>query len=502
MPITGPTATLEAGDTGTELRVVSSTATLPPPLRIHLAARAAGPVGGESDFSAEHIVVWGDTLFAIAARYGSTLSTLLELNALQNPDRLEVGQRLKLPGEPVDTTPGRRLLPDHLLYRSGSARDFDIAHFIASQPGRLRDLSSVIVSRGRAGETIETRYPAGQIIERVSLEYSVDPRLLLALLDYRAGLLSEPGGDDSLQLYPFISMENGAGINRAGLYAQLSWMADQLNYGFYSAKYRGRTTLEFADGSRLQFHPDLNPGSIALQHALAQFSDIETWRRDIGEAGFAASYRRYFGDPFAVSAPDAAAPLNQPQLQLPFRQGEIWRFTGGFHGGWGNGSAWSAIDFAPPFEEDRPYACFTSSVPLTAVARGIIARLDDGVVVLDLDMDGDEASGWTILYLHITRLDSLREGQVVNAGEALGYTSCLGGYSTATHLHIARRYNGEWIPADCPACADPPPPFVIGGWRVVGLPGQLYQGYLLHQTTNRSVLAEQGRDTNINAISW
>ena len=66
----------------------------------------------------------------------------------------------------------------------------------------------------------------------------------------------------------------------------------------------------------------------------------------------------------------------------------------------------------------------------------MIARLDEGVVILDLDGDGDEGSGWTLLYLHITRHDALAEGQPVEAGNILGYASCLGGYSTATHLHL------------------------------------------------------------------
>ena len=79
-----------------------------------------------------------------------------------------------------------------------------------------------------------------------------------------------------------------------------------------------------------------------------------------------------------------------------------------------------------------------------------------------------------------------------------------GGFSTATHLHIARRYNGEWLPADCNRCpvgADAPP-FVMSGWKVVGLGSQLYQGFLVNIRDNRSVIAEQGRHTDVNTISW
>jgi hypothetical protein len=74
--------------------------------------------------------------------------------------------------------------------------------------------------------------------------------------------------------------------------------------------------------------------------------------------------------------------------------------------------------------------------------------------------------------------------------------------SNGTHVHIARRYNGEWLPADCSAC--PPentvPPFVLGGWTVYGLAGQEYQGYLAQNGERRT--AEQGRQAADNLISW
>jgi len=189
-------------------------------------------------------------------------------------------------------------------------------------------------------------------------------------------------------------------------------------------------------------------------------------------------------------------------LTLPFAKGEVWRFTGGFHGGWGNGSAWAAIDFAPPVPEGG--LCYVSSFPTTAVAAGEIVRLGEGLVILDLDGDGNEGSGWTILYLHIDHHDALQAGQAVAAGNILGYASCLGGIATATHLHIARRYNGEWIPADCNRCRFDvtAPPFVMSGWRVVGLGSQLYQGFMVRTADNRNAVAAQGRHSDINAISW
>jgi len=40
----------------------------------------------------------------------------------------------------------------------------------------------------------------------------------------------------------------------------------------------------------------------------------------------------------------------------------------------------------------------------------------------------------------------------------IGYPSCEGGEVTGTHVHIARKYNGEWILADGPLA------FNFEGW--------------------------------------
>jgi len=132
----------------------------------------------------------------------------------------------------------------------------------------------------------------------------------------------------------------------------------------------------------------------------------------------------------------------------------------------------------------------------------VIARTDEGTVILDLDGDGDESTGWTILYLHMAAQDRIAEGVAVSTGDRIGRPSCEGGFSNGTHMHIARRYNGEWIPAYCENCppGQPRPPFVLDGWTVVGLVGQEYQGYMMKGNDRR--IAEQGRLITENRVSW
>ncbi|WP_448333561.1 LysM peptidoglycan-binding domain-containing protein [Streptomyces sp. DSM 41534] len=50
--------------------------------------------------SATYTVKKGDTLSGIAKQYKTTVAALVKLNGLKDPDRLSVGQKLKLPGTP------------------------------------------------------------------------------------------------------------------------------------------------------------------------------------------------------------------------------------------------------------------------------------------------------------------------------------------------------------------------------------------------------------------
>src|SRR5690606_29703099 len=120
------------------------------------------------------------------------------------------------------------------------------------------------------GSSFDELLTATEVVERVAREYSIDPRILLTLLEYRAGWLSNPVPLPELITHPLISIENTPGINRSGLYRQLSWAADQLNSAYYGWKYRNVRILEVA-GSRFLYDIELNPASVSLQYFLSRF---------------------------------------------------------------------------------------------------------------------------------------------------------------------------------------------------------------------------------------
>ena len=451
------------------------------------------PVPTESAGGQQYVVQPGDTLFSIATANGISVDSLLRVNQLVNPDVLTVGQIIQLPGAPNDTTGEFKIMPDSRVVFGPGANSFDVAAFIDRQSGYIRSATDLVDG---------TLLSAADVVKRIAYEYSIDPRVLLALLELKSGWLTNAAPSDDQKLYPM--GVNDPNFIRTGLYRQLAYASDRINTGYYGWRQRGLTTVEFADGTRLNYAAGLNAGTVGLQYFLSLNNTVGLWQQHIGQDGFYRTYNTFFGNPFAGAVdPIMPSNLEQPPLNFPFPAGQMWYFTGGPHGGYGDGSAWAAVDFAPPDDLTTVSSgCYVSQYFATAVAPGVIARTALGTVILDLDGDGDESTGWSILYLHIDTQDRVAAGTRVNAGDRIGRPSCEGGVSNGTHIHIARRYNGEWMPVDCTACAPSQqrPAWVMSGWTLAGLPGQVYQGYMVKGTEQR--VADQGRETPANNIVW
>lgn len=384
----------------------------------------------------------GDTLGGISYAYDISLEELLTLNGLDENAIIHVGQSLRVPLDVNRTAPVVRLMPDSEAVFSPAYVGFDVETYVREQNGFLAGYSERVNGIPLSG---------AEIIEHLARQFSVGPRVMLALLEYYSGWVTQP--------QPTAARPLGIGNPYAdSLYRQMSWMAAMVNQGYYNYKRSGITTVKFYRGGRALVPAGMNAGTVGILNALAVNSDWETWQTEIGADGFIKTYKKLFGDPYAREiSPIVPVTLTQPLMELPWQAGDTFYYTGGPHEGYGTGSALAAIDFGPP---DVLGSCYYSDVPLTAVAAGRIFLGSKGETYLDLDADGNLQTGWVVLYLHMVADDSLTQGQLVEAGDVLGYASCEGGMADASHLHIARRYNGEWIPADGRV------PFVLSGWRV------------------------------------
>jgi murein DD-endopeptidase MepM/ murein hydrolase activator NlpD len=400
----------------------------------------------------------GDTLPALAARFGVNPQDIRAPFGLQSATLLQPGQLVDIPDvlNPDGLSPAIRLAPDSEIVFGPSASGFDPVAFAAAQGGYLAHYRGFVEGVTRSG---------GDVVRVVALQHSIHPRMLMALLEHMGGWVTNPQPGAEALTRP-LGYEHPY---RDDLAPQLNWAANQLAIGYYGWRAGTLTELTFPNGTRLRLEPTLNAGTVAVQYFFAQLYDRPEWEAAVGPEGFAATYRRLFGDPFALAVdPLLPADLTQPPLALPFRPGQNWYFSGGPHGAWENGGAQAALDFAPSSVES---GCAESNAWVTAMAAGEVIRSEGNAVLLDLDGDSREATGWVLFYFHIAEKDRVAAGTIVEVGDRIGHPSCEGGRSTGTHVHIARKYNGEWMLAGGPA------PFNLAGW-VAAPGGGEYQGIL------------------------
>jgi murein DD-endopeptidase MepM/ murein hydrolase activator NlpD len=414
----------------------------------------------------DYVAQTGDTLPALAARFNTTIREIRDANPDIPADATTMppGMPMKIPIYYLPfwgTT--FQILPDSQFVNGPAAIGFDTGVFVASHPGWLKDFRAYAVDANHSG---------AEIVNIVATDYSISPRVLLAILEYQTGALSQPVPPSGS--YPLGEVD----YNYDGLYLQLIWAATMLNNGYYGWRTGSLTEFEHLDGNIERPDPWQTAATVAFQYYFSLHNSSEDYARAIGPGGLAHTYQALFGDPWAVDQPHIPVSLQQPELTFPFPAGDTWTLTGGPHNGWGNSLLlpWAALDFGPP----DVHGCASTIEVATAVASGVVVRSETGVVMLDLDSNGDERTGWDILYLHVGTVGRASVGQRLKVGDPVGYPSCEGGEATGTHIHIARKYNGEWIPVDSAIS------FNLDGW-IAHIGNAAYQGTLTRG--NQTVIA-------------
>ncbi len=319
--------------------------------------------------------------------------------------------------------------------------------------------------------------PGWRVVQDIAMAYSVNPRILLALVEYQSGLVTGISNAESIVQYPL----NVQKWKFAKLPNQLMWAAEQINAGYYGWRHGRIQELTLAEGEQYKLDPRLNSGTVAIYSFFAPLYSTALFEQAIGPNGFSATYKQLFGDPFNFEVNLVEPGLTQPEITLPFENDVVWNFTGGPHNAWRDSAPWAAIDLAPQLAES---GCVESNDWIVAPAPGVITRIQTGVLAQNLGDDGSELTGWTLIYVHLLpEKYKLRVGQHIEYGERLGRPSCEGDFeSTGTHLHLARKYNGEWMPASGP------PIFSLGDWDVIG-EHRPYQGKLYNRKTGITIVS-------------
>jgi len=449
---------------GGDLTPAAVTATQTPgPTPTPLPSRPQYNPGELVDYAAQT----GDTLPALAFRFNTTIQEIRDANPDIPADATTMppGMPMKIPIYYLlfwGTT--FQILSDSQFVNGPAAIGFDTGAFVASHPGWLKDF------RDYAGDA---NHSGAEIVDIVATNYSISPRVLLAVLEYQTGALSQPVPPSGS--YPLGEVD----YTQAGLYMQLIWAANVLNNGYYAWRTGNLTEIEHFYGNIERPDPWQTAATVAFQYYYSLHYSSEDYARAIGPDGLAHIYRALFGDPWAVDQPHIPVNLQQPELTFPFPAGDTWSFTGGPHNGWGNFMLlpWDALDFAPPAVVG---GCIPTTEVAIAMANGLVVRSETGVVMLDLDRDGDERTGWDILYLHVATTGRVSVGRTLKVGDPVGYPSCEGWKATGTHIHIARKYNGEWIPVDSAIS------FNLDGW-IAHIGNAPYQGTLTRG--NQTIIA-------------
>jgi murein DD-endopeptidase MepM/ murein hydrolase activator NlpD len=394
----------------------------------------------------------GDWLPAVAVRFGVDVKDIASPKDLPERELLDPGTLLIVPDtldRSIPFTPAVQLIPDNELIFSSSALDFDTADYVKQAGGYLSTYREYLKSTGwmsGAGE-----------IERLAYENSVNPRLLLAILDYEAHWVRGRPENDFRIDYPLAQED----FRYKGMFMQLVWGITQLSTGYYDWRAGKLTELTFQDGNKLRIDPTLNAGTVGLMYYFARNHTLNEWLRIMDQtSGFLPFYQSMLGDPWSradISGPIFPPGISQPEMALPFEVHSAWAFTGGPHAAWEHDGPLAALDFAPPSAET---GCLSNDKWIVSSAPGLVVRSGNGVVVVDMDGDGSEQTGWNLLYLHVAAKSRVAKGEWVEKDDHIGHPSCEGGTSTGTHLHFARKYNGEWVIADGPL------PFVLSGWTV------------------------------------
>jgi LasA protease len=419
-----------------------------------LPSRPAYKPGELVDYTAQS----GDTLRALAAHFNTTIPEIMSANPIIPADATTMprGLPMKIPiyFKALWASPFK-IIADAAFVNGPAQVGFNTSAFVSSQPGWLKNYRAYVGDRYRSG---------AEIVDYVATNFSVSPRLLLALLEYKAGALTQPALPTQKYILGYKQLYYETP------YAQLYWAANALNNGYYGWRAGSLTEFDQPNGTIVRVDPWQNAASVGIQYFFSRVSSGAEYDTAVGPDGYAKTYQSLFGDSWADDLDIIPGSLRQPDLYLPFPPDQVWTYTGGPHTGWGKGQPFAAVDFAPPSEHS---GCFTPEPQnyAVAVADGLVVRSEIEGVALDLDEDGDERTGWVIFYLHLSSSTRAPLGKQLHAGDIIGEPSCEGGETTGTHVHVARKYNGEWVLADGPLA------FNLEGW-VTHNGSQAYQGTL------------------------
>ena len=342
--------------------------------------------------------------------------------------------------------------------------------FLDAQPGILKQARIQVGDRSQ---------PFAEVLVGMTSLFSVNPKILLAMLEQQSRLLSTPQPSPAQ-----ITLAMGYDADgRRGLWGQLRWAGVELRHA--ARDYAGGTVVQFADGTRRAL------GAVSMpRYALSRTLALTTspGGLDARLASFLQTYTRLFGDPRQVpldwpppAEPFLRTPMEQPRQITSFfdHDAPFLQENGSLVSYWGRVEKQLSYDGHTGWD----YALAPPDAVLAAAKGTVIfaGNSDDGCGIAHAVII-DHHNGYRTLYWHLSEI-ATEAGQQVEAGQKIGVAGATG-CVTGPHLHFQTQYLGRdvdpygwcnptapdpwrtagsgqvsvWLWADRPSPCGPPPP--------------------------------------------
>ena len=327
------------------------------------------------------------------------------------------------------TTIGMDLLSNGQFVWGPNVGDFEVEQFLREQGSPLAPFANIVDSWARY--------------------YSINPKVLLTLLEVRYGLITNPPDEIS-------PSEVSTVVEEIGLQAYEAFYEHLYTWG--DMKSSGKTldlpspSIQLADGYELEIQGDVTSASFAITGVLGATTDLVSLTRLVASAepgGFSEIFGAMFPETDPLDTANDIVPDSLPPddlFQFPFPLGDSWYFNGPHNWNGGGGYPFSSMDFHTGWGTGPPYPLHyaVSAAP----GSGYVFTPNPEFSDLPCWVKVDHADNWTTYYYHLQNVRPPGNIGAMGLNDPMGSIAeetCNGGYAYGAHLHFTLLFNGAFV---------------------------------------------------------